>query len=66
MRSGGTTFAEKNDLDWAYAMPGIARFRCSFFQQQQGMGGVFRLIPEEIKSVEELGVPKLTSRTSVT
>ena len=51
------TFAEKNDLDWAYAMPGIARFRCSYFQQQQGMGGVFRLIPEEIKSVEELGVP---------
>lgn len=51
------TFAEKQDLDWAYAMPGIARFRCSYFQQQQGMGGVFRLIPEEIKPVEELGVP---------
>ncbi|MEE2882739.1 MAG: PilT/PilU family type 4a pilus ATPase [Planctomycetota bacterium] len=52
------TFAEKNDLDWAYAMPGLARFRCSYFQQQQGMGGVFRLIPEEIKPVAELGVPK--------
>ena len=52
------TFAEKNDLDWAYAMPGLARFRCSYFQQQQGMAGVFRLIPEEIKPVEELGVPK--------
>ena len=52
------TFTEKNDLDWAYAMPGLARFRCSYFQQQQGMGGVFRLIPEEIKPVEELGVPK--------
>ncbi|HIC21827.1 MAG TPA: type IV pili twitching motility protein PilT, partial [Planctomycetes bacterium] len=50
-------FAEQNDLDWAYAMPGIARFRCSYFQQQRGMGGVFRLIPEEIKPVEELGVP---------
>lgn len=52
------TFAEKNDLDWAYAMPGLARFRCSYFQQQQGMGGVFRLIPEEIKPVADLGVPK--------
>ncbi|MGE4619361.1 MAG: type IV pilus twitching motility protein PilT [Planctomycetota bacterium] len=50
-------FAEKNDLDWAYAMPGVARFRCSYFQQQQGMAGVFRLIPEDIKPVEELGVP---------
>jgi twitching motility protein PilT len=52
-----TIFAEKNDLDWAYAMPGVARFRCSYFQQQRGMGGVFRLIPEEIKPVAELGVP---------
>ena len=50
-------FAEKNDLDWAYAIPGVARFRCSFFRQQHGMSGVFRIIPEEIKTVQELGVP---------
>ena len=50
-------FDEKNDLDWAYAIPGMARFRCSFFRQQHGMSGVFRLIPEEIKTVQELGIP---------
>ncbi len=50
-------FDEKQDLDWAYAIPGVARFRCSFFRQQHGMSGVFRIIPEEIKPVESLGVP---------
>ena len=49
--------AEKNDLDWAYAMPGVARFRCSFFRQQHGLAGVFRMIPEEILPVSALGVP---------
>ena len=48
-------FAEKNDLDWAYAIPGVARFRCSFFRQQHGMSGVFRIIPEEIKTVPGTG-----------
>ncbi|HIA27211.1 MAG TPA: PilT/PilU family type 4a pilus ATPase [Planctomycetes bacterium] len=55
-------FEERKDLDWAYAMPGVARFRCSYFRQQHGMGGVFRLIPEKIKPVEDLGVPKHVER----
>lgn len=55
-------FKERNDLDWAYAMPGLARFRCSYFRQQHGMSGVFRLIPEKIKAVDELGVPKHVER----
>jgi twitching motility protein PilT len=57
-----TIFREKNDLDWAYALPGVARFRCSYFRQIHGMGGVFRLIPEEILPVEALGVPLDTER----
>ncbi|MFQ5654230.1 MAG: type IV pilus twitching motility protein PilT [Planctomycetota bacterium] len=55
-------FREKNDLDWAYALPGVARFRVNYFRQQHGMSGVFRLIPEEIKPVVELGVPQVTER----
>ncbi len=53
---------DRNDLDWAYAMPGVGRFRSNYFRQQHGMSGVFRLIPEEIKAVEELGVPKHVER----
>ncbi len=55
-------FFERNDLDWAYALPGIGRFRSNYFQQQNGIAGVFRLIPEEIKTVDELGVPKHVER----
>lgn len=55
-------FFERSDLDWAYAMPGVGRFRSNYFRQQHGMSGVFRIIPEEIKPVEELGVPKHVER----
>ncbi len=53
---------DRNDLDWAYALPGIGRFRANYFRQQHGMSGVFRLIPEEIKPVDDLGVPKHVER----
>jgi len=55
-------FFERNDLDWAYAMPGVGRFRANYFRQQHGVSGVFRLIPEEIRPVESLGVPKHVER----
>ncbi len=55
-------FLERHDLDWAYAMPGVARFRANYFRQQYGMAGVFRIIPEEILPVEKLGVPKQIER----
>ncbi len=55
-------YLEKNDLDWAYEFPGVARFRCNYFRQQHGMSAVFRMIPEEILPVEKLGVPKQAER----
>jgi twitching motility protein PilT len=42
------------DLDFAYALPGVARFRANLFVQERGAGAVFRIIPEKIRSVEEL------------
>lgn len=51
-------FRESGDLDFAYEVRGVARFRVNFFQQINGMGGVFRIIPTEIKSVTELGMPE--------
>lgn len=55
-------YLERNDLDWAYAIPGVARFRANYFRQQNGLAAVFRIIPEEILSVEQLDVPKQMER----
>ena len=50
-------FEENLELDVSYALPGKARFRVNVFQQRDAVGSVMRLIPYEIKSVEELGLP---------
>lgn len=51
------TFIEKWELDCAYTLPGIARFRCNVFMQRKGLAAVFRIIPEKIKSAQELNIP---------
>ncbi len=51
-------FNQKRDLDFAYELPGVARFRANYFQQKRGLGAVFRFIPSKILSVEELSLPK--------
>ncbi len=51
-------FESNADLDFAYGLEGVARFRCNYLQQEQGAGAVFRLIPERILSTDELGVPE--------
>jgi twitching motility protein PilT len=45
------------ELDFAYSLPGVARFRVNYFYQQGGLGGVFRVIPYKIKTLDELGFP---------
>jgi twitching motility protein PilT len=45
------------DLDFAYGLPGVARFRANYLVQQNGVGAVFRIIPEQIQTVEQLGLP---------
>lgn len=52
-------FAEKWELDCSYAVEGLGRFRCNVFMQRRGMGAVFRVIPEDIKTVQELGLPDI-------
>lgn len=51
-------FLEKKDLDFAYEMPGVARFRANYFYQKRGLGAVFRIIPSKILSAQELGLPE--------
>ena len=51
-------FASSNDLDFAYGLEGVARFRVNYFVQNQGAGAAFRLIPEAIVSLEKLSMPQ--------
>jgi twitching motility protein PilT len=51
-------FQRRHDTDFAYEIPGLARFRCNFFMDRKGMGGVFRVIPSRIITAEEMGLSK--------
>src|SRR5919206_848301 len=46
----------KRQLDFAHSIPGVARFRVNAYFQKESLGAAFRLIPNEIKSLEELGL----------
>jgi twitching motility protein PilT len=50
-------FELNRQLDFAYSMPGLARFRVNVYFQREMVGAAFRLIPQEIKTMEELGLP---------
>ncbi|MCU1588953.1 MAG: twitching motility protein, partial [Frankiales bacterium] len=50
-------FEEELELDFAYSLPGRARFRVNIYKQRDALGAAFRLIPYEIKPLEDLGVP---------
>jgi twitching motility protein PilT len=50
-------FEVNRQLDLAYSLPGVARFRVNIYFQRGSLGGAFRLIPSELKTLEELGMP---------
>jgi twitching motility protein PilT len=49
------------DLDFAYALAGVARFRANYYNQERGAAAVFRIIPEKIRSLEDLKAPAALS-----
>ena len=51
-------FDRRHDTDFAYSIEGLARFRCNFFMDRKGLGGVFRVIPSKIMTAEEMGLSK--------
>ena len=51
------TLELNRQIDLSYSIPGVARFRVNIFSQRESLAGAFRLIPAEIKTLEELGVP---------
>ena len=54
-------FEEELELDFAYSVPGRARFRVNIYRQRDAIGAAFRLIPYEIKPLDALGVPPSVS-----
>ena len=50
-------FSEQRDLDFVYEVPGLGRFRGNAFLQLRGASVVFRVIPDRIPTVDELGLP---------
>lgn len=50
-------YLETGDLDFAYEMDEESRFRCNYLKQKNGLAAVFRLIPTEIASLEDLNIP---------
>ncbi len=53
-----TEYEQGGDLDFAYGLPGVARFRANYLVQENGLAAVFRVIPEEILSIEQLNLPE--------
>jgi len=51
-------FEETRDLDFAYEVPGLARFRGNVMMQYRGIAAVFRIIPTKILTADELGLPE--------
>ncbi|HOE78967.1 MAG: type IV pilus twitching motility protein PilT [Syntrophaceae bacterium] len=55
-------FEETGDMDFAYEVPGLARYRANYFQQKYGIAAVFREIPAKIATCAELGMPSVVSK----
>jgi twitching motility protein PilT len=55
-------FEETGDIDFGYDVLGIARYRSNFFMQKYGVAAVFRQIPEQIMTAEQLGLPAVMSK----
>jgi twitching motility protein PilT len=52
-------FEIKRQIDISYSLPGLARFRVNVYFQRESLGAAFRLIPAELKTLEQLGLPPI-------
>jgi twitching motility protein PilT len=65
MNDGQRKFYEENlECDFSFAIPNLARFRVNAFVQQRGAGAVFRIIPSNVLSLEDLKAPKIFAEIS--
>ena len=57
-------FKQTNDVDLAYGVSGLGRFRVNVFQQRGTIGAVLRVIPVRIQSIEQLTLPKVVEKVA--
>jgi twitching motility protein PilT len=57
-------FEEHRDIDFAFEIPGLSRFRANVLMQNRGEAAVFRLVPTKIRTLEELGMPPVLKTLS--
>ena len=57
-------FKKSPEVDLAYSVAGLGRFRCSVFQQRSTVGLVLRVIPVQIRTIEELNLPAVLSKVA--
>ncbi|HUF12284.1 MAG TPA: type IV pilus twitching motility protein PilT [Longimicrobiales bacterium] len=55
-------FEDTHDVDFAYEIAGLARFRVNLFMQRKGMGAALRTIPETILTADQLGLPEVVRK----
>jgi len=55
-------FKVQHELDMAYSVPGLGRFRCNVFQQRGAVGLVLRIIPTQVKSIADLNLPLILEK----
>ncbi len=54
-------FEEQNELDLSFGVKGLSRFRANIFMQRGAVAGAFRAIPYQIKTFEDLGLPRVVA-----
>jgi twitching motility protein PilT len=57
-----TKFKDTQEVDLAYSVPGLGRFRCNVFQQRGTIGMVLRIIPIGLRAIDELGLPPVLKK----
>ncbi|HHN65620.1 MAG TPA: PilT/PilU family type 4a pilus ATPase [Nitrospirae bacterium] len=58
-------FKRKLDIDLAYSVPGLGRFRCNVFIQRGTIGLVFRVIPMKVPTIDELNLPEVLKKVAL-
>lgn len=58
-------FKKRQDIDFAYSIPGVGRFRCNCFVQRGTVGIVFRVIPASIPTIDELNLPEVLKKIAL-
>ena len=58
-------FRHAQEVDLAYSVPGLGRFRCNVFQQRGTIGMVLRVIPINVRGIDELGLPPVLKKIAV-